>query len=277
MARDSLLKGSVWKTQSDERRTTTMAEATAERESAFGNLVILIDDQSEDISEQHTKPLDGVRAETAYLLQLHQVLENSGDRITAHFANGGADQAQPQALVAAQQRVVEVEQKLQQAEASQGRLRDEARHASNLQARLDQAEAEKTRLQRELDQARQDSDQPNPLAGRVTELEGQLSTAATEKESAEAEVTRIQGELDQANADKAAAEQSANTWHDRAIEAGYVEPGSQPDPDPAPEPKPDDHIVPGMQEPPAPTRGRRLRDRLPGHGRNQGTQDGGDE
>jgi DNA repair exonuclease SbcCD ATPase subunit len=274
MTRESLLKGSVWKTESDERRSTMLTEAQAERQNAFSNLIILIDDQAEDIAEQHSKPLAGVQAETAYLQQLRQGLEGSSDRITAFFAEGSASQAQPQAINEAEQRVIEVEQQLEQAEANQDRLRDEARRASTLQARLDQVEAENTRLQRELDQARRNNDKPNPLSEKVAELEEQLNAATTEKEEEKAEVARIKGELDRVTSDKEAAESSANDWRQKAIEHGYVEPGSQPDPDPNPEPDKNDEA--DSQDSAAPEQGRRRR-WLPGHGRNLGTQNGGEQ
>ncbi len=271
--RKSLLAGTSWKTESDNRRAASLAEAEQNRGQAMTDLVVTIDDMSEAIAERHEKPVDALNAETAFLSQFREMLVTNGDRVTAFFANGyqqaGADQAQVQQL----------QGQVQSLTASQDRLRDEARHASNLQARLDQAEAENARLQRELDQAHRDADQPNPLQARVDELEAQLSTEIAEKEAAQAEVTRLQGELDQAVADKETAEHSANHWHQQAVDLGYVEPDSQPEPDPAPDPatEPDGHVVPGMQEP-APVQGRRrLRDRLPGHGRNQGAQNGGEE
>jgi|GEM_PF-3182200 len=251
-----------------DQATTRYTDAVAD---AHGALIGI----AESAASRHSKPVDARNAAATLLEHFAQGVAIHGDRIVDSIGQmeqqtDGANQAQVQQL----------QGQVQALTASQDRLRDEARHASNLQARLDQAEAENARLQRELDQAHRDADQPNPLQTRVDELEAQLRTATADKEAAQAENTRLQGELDQAVADKEAAEQSANHWHQQAVDLGYVEPGSQPAPDPTPGPvvhEPDDHVVPGMQEP-APRQGRRrLRDRLPGHGRNQGAQDGGEE
>lgn len=171
MARESLLKGTSFKTTSDDRRAVALEEAQQGRSTAFENLVIVIDDMAESISEGHDKPIDGLTAEKAFLEQLTEGLTSNGGRITQHFANGYAvsdDAGELESvrgeLGTAQQQLVEVEQ-------TNAELRRSATEASNLQAQL-------LVLQQELIDER----------AKVTALQTEVSQLTTEKADLEREL-----------------------------------------------------------------------------------------
>lgn len=218
----------------------------------------------------HDNPTDAANAEADIMEQIADRLEEGGERI----ANGinqqgsGVDQVPAHQLDSAQRQLEAAQDELGRVNGVQEQLRQSAREASNLRANLDTSEADRTRLQGELDQANarireleRAARQPNPLQGRLNELE--------------AENSDLKSQLDQANADKAQAESGQQELQQQldAIRAGQEQQVAQPDSqsDEAPAAEPDQPMVGGFngeEHSSAPKKS--WRDRLPGHGRNQG-------
>lgn len=277
--RESLLKGSVWKTQSDEKRSRALTKAKEERGNAFTRLAIVIDDTSEDISERHPKTVDGLNAETAYLTAVGDWLETNRPRLVTHFANGYAEGA-PLELGVTQVPVDQtaLQSQIRELESAQDELSREALNSSNLKAEnqvltstISTLQAEITRLQEERDQLRRDADQPSPLTLQVSGLLRQLSEAnaatqeaETELHAAQGRIAELENDLIEAKGLKDEAIESAHRWHDIARAHGYVD-SSEPDhPEPeitdppdessgdatATQPVVEPDVVPGLQNQP---------------------------
>ena len=169
--RESLLKGTTFKTTSDSRRALALKEAETARTNAFQDLVIVIDDMAEDISEAHTKPIDGLNAETAFLRQFGEMITTNGDRLTQHFANGyaQADNALGE-LETVRGELGSVQRQLAESQQTNEALRRSAYEASDIQSHLAVAQRELIDAQEEINRLRREADKPNPLQNEVDQL-----------------------------------------------------------------------------------------------------------
>lgn len=229
----------------------------------------------------HDNPTDAANAEADIMGQIADRLEEGGERITSGIApqGAGSPQVPVHQLESAQRELGEAREELDRVNGVQEQLRQSARDASNLRANLDVANATNTRLQQELDQAlarnrelERSANQPNPLQGRVSELvaenldlKSKLGQANADKAQAVSKQQELQQQLDAVRAEQ---EQQVAQPDSQSGEAPAAEADQSGE---APAAEADQSMVGGFNgEEHSPAASRRWRDRLPGHGRNQG-------
>lgn len=235
--------------------STSLSEAATTRyTTSVGRAHSGLDELARLAADRHTKPVDAINAAADLLERFSDSVESNGDAIVASLAHQTSGASQALQLAAAEQRAIAAEQ-------ANGELLRGAQRASDLQISLDLAQAETARIQRELDSLRTRADAPNPLQGRVTELEAENTRLQQELEVETAAKNRLQAIIDAARPTATPAP------------AANVTPPQQPaEPDDADVAAVDPNSAvgdPDDAEPAEPSRRRRL-GWLPGHGRNQG-------